>query len=322
MIKIGILGYGNLGRGVEKAIAKADDMELFGIFSRREISADDNDGKFYPASEIGKYKDDIDVVIMCGSSDKDIMVQGPEIVKNFNVVDSFDTHANIPEYFANMDKIGKESQKLSVISTGWDPGLFSIMRTYADAILVEGNTYTLWGKGLSQGHGAAVRSVEGVKDAVQYTIPKEDFMEKIKNGENPDYSPAKAHTREVFAVLEDGADPAKVEAEIKSIPLYFDEYETTVHFISEEELKRDHSGLPHGGRVIRSGITGDDDKATIEFKLDLQSNPEFTASVNVAYARAIYRLAKEGKSGAMTVLDIAPKYLSPYSDEDLREHFI
>lgn len=322
MIRIGILGYGNLGRGVEKALKKVDDMELVGIFTRRDPSSLGEEKKFYSIDSLEDFKDKIDVIIMCGSSDKDIMEQGPQVLKTFNSIDSFDTHANIPEYFEKMDKIGKENGHLGLISTGWDPGLFSIIRTYADSILVDANTYTFWGKGLSQGHGAAVRNVDGVKDAVQYTIPKEDFLEKVRSGENPSYTAAKAHVREVFAVLEDGADPEKIEREIKSIPLYFDEYETTVHFISQEELDRDHSGLPHGGRVIRSGQTGDKNQARMEFSLDLESNPEFTASVNVAYARAVYKLSKEKRTGAMTVLDIAPKYLSTHSDRDLREHFI
>lgn len=312
MIRIGIVGYGNLGKSCESLVEKADDMELFGIFTRRDLKEE----KFYALDKIQNYKDDIDVLVLCGSSDKDILNQGPELIKNFNTVDSFDTHKKIYEYYHQMDKLAKENNKTALISTGWDPGLFSLIRTYAESILDDGSTYTFWGKGISQGHSAAVRSIEGIADASQYTIPKKDFIEKVKNGENPEFKAEIAHVREVFAVAKEGYDLKKLEKEIKEIPNYFDQYETTVHFISQEELNKNHKGMPHGGSVIRSGKSANGNLSTIEFSLDLESNPDFTAAVDLAYVRAIYRLNKEKTYGALTVLDIAPKYLSK-KDYDL-----
>lgn len=306
MIRIGIVGYGNLGKSCESLVEASDDMELFGIFTRRDLKED----KFYPLENIEDYKDDIDVLILCGSSDKDILEQAPKLIKNFNTVDSFDTHKKIYDYYKEMEKLAKENKKTALISTGWDPGLFSLVRTYAESILDCGNTYTFWGKGISQGHSAAVRSIEGIADASQYTIPRKDFIKKVKDGQNPEFKAELAHTREVFAVAKKGYDKKKLEEEIKSIPNYFDKYETTVHFISQEELDKNHKGMPHGGKVIRSGKSADGNLSTLEFSLDLESNPDFTAAVDLAYARAVYRFSKEEKYGAFTVLDIAPKYLS------------
>ncbi|MDY3006236.1 diaminopimelate dehydrogenase [Anaerococcus sp. AGMB00486] len=306
MIRIGIVGYGNLGKSCESLIKRSDDMELFGIFTRRDLKED----KFYLLDDINDYKDDIDVLILCGSSDKDILIQAPKLIENFNTVDSFDTHKKIYDYYKKMDKLAKDNKKTALISTGWDPGLFSLIRTYAESVLEDGNTYTFWGKGISQGHSAAVRSIDGIADASQYTIPKEDYIEKVKNGENLEFKAEDAHVREVFAVAKEGYDLKELEKEIKSIPNYFDKYETSVHFISQDELNRNHKGMPHGGRVIRSGKSANNNLSTIEFRLDLDSNPDFTAAVDLAYARAIYRFNKEEKYGAYTVLDIAPKYLS------------
>lgn len=323
-IRIGILGYGNLGRGVECAIRQNPDMELAAVFTRRapeKVQILTETAKVCKADEIEDWKDKIDVLILCGGSATDLPKQTPEYAKLFNVVDSFDTHARIPEHFANVDAAAKEAGKTAMISVGWDPGMFSLNRLYANAILPEGKDYTFWGKGVSQGHSDAIRRVEGVKDGKQYTIPVEAALEAARSGENPELTTRQKHTRECFVVLEEGADAARVEEEIKTMPNYFSDYDTTVHFISEEELKANHSGIPHGGFVLRSGCTGwnKENKHLIEYRLKLDSNPEFTSSVIVAYARAVYRLAKEGQTGCKTVFDIAPAYLSPKSGEELRK---
>lgn len=327
MIKIGILGYGNLGRGVECAVKQNEDMELVAVFTRRNpesVNILTKDAVVCNVNDIADWKDKIDVLILCGGSATDLPVQTPEMAKMFNVVDSFDTHARIPEHFANVDSAAKESGKVGIISVGWDPGMFSLNRMYANAILPNGNDYTFWGKGVSQGHSDAIRRVEGVKNGKQYTIPVEAALEAVRAGENPELTTRQKHTRECFVVLEEGADAARVETEIKNMPNYFADYDTTVHFISEEELIANHSGIPHGGFVIRSGKTGWNEENThiIEYSLKLDSNPEFTSSVIVAYARAAYRLANEGQSGCKTVFDIAPAYLSAQSGEELRAHLL
>lgn len=322
-IRIGILGYGNLGRGVECAVMQNPDMELRAVFTRRkpeELSVWSKTAKVCSVSELESWKDELDVLILCGGSATDLPKQTPKYAQYFHVVDSFDTHARIPEHFAAVDEAAKKGGKVAVISVGWDPGLFSLNRMYANAILPEGNDYTFWGRGVSQGHSDAVRRVLGVKDARQYTIPVESALEAVRAGKNPELSTREKHTRECFVVLEEGADPAKVEQEIKTMPNYFSDYDTTVHFISEEEMKRDHSSLPHGGFVLRSGVTGreKENHHLIEYTLKLDSNPEFTSSVLVAYARAAYHMASEGMSGCKTVFDIAPAYLSAKSPEELR----
>ena len=326
-IKIGILGYGNLGRGVECAIKHNLDMELVAVFTRRnpkDVTILTETAKVYSVNDAEKMKDQIDVMIICGGSATDLPKQTPVYAKMFNVIDSFDTHARIPEHFANVDAAAKEGGHVGIISVGWDPGMFSLNRLYANAILPDGNDYTFWGKGVSQGHSDAIRRVEGVKDGKQYTIPVEAALKAVRNGENPELTTRQKHTRECFVVLEEGADAAKVEEEIKTMPNYFSDYDTTVHFISEEELKANHSGIPHGGFVLRSGKTGWDgeNKHLIEYSLKLDSNPEFTSSVLIAYARAAYRLASEGQSGCKTVFDIAPAYLSAKSGEELRKHML
>ncbi|MBO6273678.1 diaminopimelate dehydrogenase [bacterium] len=322
-MRIGILGYGNLGRGVENAVKQNPDAELVAVFTRRN-PADlkiNSDAKVLNVSEIENWKDKIDVLILCGGSATDLPEQTPKYAKMFNVVDSFDTHARIPEHFANVDKSAKEGGKVGIISVGWDPGLFSLNRMYANAILPEGSDYTFWGKGVSQGHSDAIRRIDGVLDAKQYTIPVEKALQAVKNCENPQLSTREKHTRECFVVVKEGADKARIEKEIKEMPNYFSDYDTTVHFISMEELKANHSGIPHGGCVIRTGVTGanKEHNHVIEYNLKLDSNPEFTSSVLIAYARAIYRLSKEGQSGAKTVFDIPPAYLSPKSGEELRK---
>ena len=326
-IRIGIAGYGNLGKGVEMAIRQNEDMELAGVFTRRDpatVTVKTPGAKAYTMEDAKNMKDQIDVMIICGGSATDLPKQTPELAKDFNVIDSFDTHANIPQHFANVDAAAKEGGHVGIISVGWDPGMFSLNRLYANAILPDGNDYTFWGKGVSQGHSDAIRRVEGVKDGKQYTIPVEAALEAVRNGENPELTTRQKHTRECFVVLEEGADAAKVEEEIKTMPNYFSDYDTTVHFISEEELKANHSGIPHGGFVLRSGKTGWDgeNKHLIEYSLKLDSNPEFTSSVLIAYARAAYRLASEGQSGCKTVFDIAPAYLSAKSGEELRKHML
>ena len=322
-IRIGIVGYGNIGRGVEQSIKRNDDMELKAVFTRRDpasvkIQTEGAEVKHFDDMEA--MKDDIDVMILCGGSATDLPVIGPKVAASFNTIDSFDTHAKIPEYFANVDKAAKEGKNVSIISVGWDPGMFSLNRLYAESILVQGSTYTFWGKGVSQGHSDAIRRVEGVKDGKQYTIPVEAALEAVRNGEDPELTTRQKHTRECFVVLEEGADAKKVEEEIKTMPNYFSDYDTTVHFISQEELDRDHSKIPHGGFVLRSGCTGweKENKHIIEYSLKLDSNPEFTSSVLVAYARAAYKLSKEGQSGCKTVFDIAPAYLSAKSGDELR----
>lgn len=326
-MKIGILGYGNLGRGIECAVKQNDDMELAAVFTRRNpdtVKILTEGVKVYPVSDILEHKDEIDVLILCGGSATDLPVQTPEYAKYFNVIDSFDTHARIPEHFDNVNKVAKESGHTALISCGWDPGMFSLNRLYANAILPQGNDYTFWGKGVSQGHSDAIRRVEGVKDGKQYTIPVEAALEAVRNGENPELTTRQKHIRECFVVAEEGADLNKIEETIKNMPNYFADYDTTVHFISEEELKANHSGIPHGGFVFRSGITGwnGEHKHIIEYSLKLDSNPEFTSSVIVAYARAINRLHKEGVNGCKTVFDIAPAYLSKASGEELRAHLL
>lgn len=326
-IKIGILGYGNLGRGVECAVKQNSDMELKAVFTRRDpstLSILTKDAEVCHISELENWKDKIDVLILCGGSATDLPEQTPFAVKYFNVVDSFDTHAKIPEHFAAVDKAAKESGKVGIISVGWDPGMFSLIRMISGAILPNGKDYTFWGKGISQGHSDAIRRIDGVKNAKQYTIPVKEALASVRNGENPELTTREKHTRECFVVAEDGADLEKIEEEIKTMPNYFADYDTTVHFISEEELLRDHSGIPHGGFVIRSGKTGIDCEHNhiIEYSLKLDSNPEFTSSVIVSYARAAYRLAKEGVSGAKSVFDIAPCYLSPKSGEELRKELL
>ena len=326
-IKIGILGYGNLGRGVECAVKQNDDMELVSVFTRRnpeDVKILTETATVCNVADVEDWKDKIDVMIICGGSATDLPKQTPVYAKMFNVIDSFDTHARIPEHFANVDAAAKEGGHVGIISVGWDPGMFSLNRLYANAILPDGNDYTFWGKGVSQGHSDAIRRVEGVKDGKQYTIPVEAALKAVRNGENPELTTRQKHTRECFVVLEEGADAAKVEEEIKTMPNYFSDYDTTVHFISEEELKANHSGIPHGGFVLRSGKTGwnGENKHLIEYSLKLDSNPEFTSSVLIAYARAAYRLASEGQSGCKTVFDIAPAYLSAKSGEELRKHML
>ena len=324
MINIGILGYGNLGRGVEKAVRNNLDMELVAIFTRRNPSElkVNSDAQVVSVNEIENWKDKIDVLILCGGSATDLPEQSPEFAKIFNIVDSFDTHAKIPEHFKNVDKSAKENNHTALISAGWDPGLFSLNRLYANAILPNGKDYTFWGKGVSQGHSDAIRRIEGVLDARQYTIPVDSALEAVRAGENPELTTRQKHTRECFVVLKDGADAKKVEQEIKTMPNYFADYDTTVHFITKEELNKNHSGIPHGGFVLRSGESSDGVKHLIEYRLKLDSNPEFTSSVLIAYARAVYRLNKEGSNGCKTVFDIAPAYLSAKTPEELRTEML
>ena len=322
-MKLGILGYGNLGRGVESAVMQNDDVELKAIFTRRDpstLTINSKTAKVISVDEIEKYKEEIDVLILCGGSATDLPEQTPKYAKMFNVIDSFDTHAKIPEHFQNVDRAAKEGKKIGIISTGWDPGLFSLNRMYANAILPEGSDYTFWVRGVSQGHSDAIRRVDGVLDAKQYTVPVQKALDSVKNLENPNLTTRQKHTRECYVVLKEGADPKKVEEEIKNMPNYFIDYDTTVNFISEEELKKNHSKIPHGGFVIRTGKTGinKENNHIIEYSLKLDSNPEFTSSVLIAYARAAYRLHKEGQTGARTVFDIAPSYLSPKSADELR----
>ncbi|MGM8211321.1 diaminopimelate dehydrogenase [Virgibacillus sp. W0430] len=322
-IRVGIVGYGNLGRGAEASIRQQPDMELVAVFSRRgSVDTLDPNVATLHIDEAKNYKDKIDVMLLCGGSATDLPEQTPSFAAMFNTVDSFDTHAKIPEYFSSVDPVAKQSGKTSVISVGWDPGLFSINRVLAEAVLPEGETYTFWGKGLSQGHSDAVRRIEGVKAGVQYTIPSEEAIEQVRNGDNPTLSTSDKHERECYIVAEDGADKAKIEETIKTMPNYFADYHTTVHFITEEELKRDHSAMPHGGFVIHSGKTGEANNQIYEFSLNLSSNPEFTSSVLVAYARAAYRLNKEGQIGAKTCYDIGPGYLHPKSAADLRRQYL
>lgn len=326
-MKIAIYGYGNLGKGVELAIRQNDDMDLFGVFTRRNpesLKLMTEGVGVYSANDIEKYKDDIDVLIICGGSATDLPEMTPALAKHFNVIDSFDTHADIPVHFARVDKVAKENGTTAAISVGWDPGMFSLNRLYAISILPEGKDYTFWGKGVSQGHSDAIRRIEGVLDARQYTCPVDEAMERVRKGENPELTTREKHTRLCFVVTEDGADLARIENEIKTMPKYFADYDTTVNFISQEELDRDHKGIPHGGSVIRTGVTGIDkqNKHVIEYKLNLDSNPEFTASVLVAYARAVYKINKRGETGCKTVFDIAPADLSPLSHEEMISHLL
>ena len=326
-IRIGILGYGNLGKGVEIAVNAAPDMELAAVFTRRDPSSvqiQTADVPVVSAAEAAAWKDRIDVLILGGGSATDLPEQTPQFAGIFNVVDSFDTHARIPEHFANVDQAAKKAGTIGIISCGWDPGMFSLARAYANAILPDGKDYTFWGKGVSQGHSDAIRRINGVKNARQYTIPVEAALEAVRSGSDPKLTTRQKHTRECFVVLEDGADAAAVEKEIKEMPNYFSDYDTTVHFISEEELLRDHSALPHGGFVFRTGSTGaaKEHRHIIEYKLTLDSNPEFTASVLTACARAAWRLQQEGQSGCRTMLDLPPAYLSERSAEDLRKHLL
>ena len=322
-MKIAIAGYGNLGKGVECAAAQNKDIELTAVFTRRDPASLKIKTEGVPVlstEEMDKMADDIDVLIICGGSATDLPVLTPEYAKKFNVIDSFDTHANIPAHFANVDEAAKAGGKVGIISCGWDPGLFSLNRLYASCILPEGKDYTFWGKGVSQGHSDAVRRIKGVADARQYTIPVEEALESIRKGESPDLTTREKHTREVFVVAEEGADKAAIEKEIVEMPNYFSDYDTTVHFIDEETMKRDHSALPHGGFVIRTGKTGinKEHNHVVEYSLKLDSNPEFTASVLLALARAAFRMNKEGMTGAKTIFDVPPSYLSPLSGEELR----
>ena len=322
-MRIGIVGYGNLGRGVESAIRQNPDMELVAVFTRRppeNVKIRTEGVSVLHIDEAVKMKDKIDVMIICGGSATDLPVQTPFFAEHFNVVDSFDTHARIPEHFANVDAAAKKGGKTAMISVGWDPGLFSLNRMYAGAILPDGNDYTFWGKGVSQGHSDAIRRIDGVKNAKQYTIPVPEALDAVRAGKNPTLTTREKHTRECFVVAEDGADLSRIENEIKTMPNYFADYDTTVHFISEEELMRDHSGIPHGGVVLRTGKTGfnKENNHVIEYSLKLDSNPEFTTSVIVAYARAAFRMNNEGNFGCKTVFDVPPAYLSPKSDEELR----
>ena len=318
--RVAILGYGNLGRGVEFAIKKNPDMELVAIFTRRNPSdlKVNSNAQVVSVCEIEQWKDKVDVLIICGGSATDLPIQTPKYAKMFNVIDSFDTHAKIPEHFENVDNSAMQNNKTAVISVGWDPGMFSLNRLYANAILPDGKDYTFWGKGVSQGHSDAIRRIEGVLDAKQYTIPIETALEAVRAGKNPELSTREKHKRECFVVLKEGADSAKIEQEIKTMPNYFADYDTTVHFVSQEELNKNHSGIPHGGFVLRCGETSDNAKHLIEYSLKLDSNPQFTSSVLVAYARACHKLNKEGNYGCKTVFDIAPAYLSAKTNEELR----
>ena len=325
-IRIGIVGYGNIGRGVEQAIKRNEDMELAAVFTRRDpasVKVATEGAKVVHMDDMLSMKGDVDVMVLCGGSATDLPVMGPEIAANFNTIDSFDTHAKIPEYFANVDKAAKEGNNTSIISVGWDPGMFSLNRLYAESILVQGSTYAFWGKGVSQGHSDAIRRIPGVKNAIQYTVPVDEAVDQVRSGSEPKLTTRDKHTRECYVVAQEGANKAEIENAIKTMPNYFDEYNTTVHFISEEELKRDHSKMPHGGFVIRTGETGEEgNKHVIEYSLKLDSNPEFTASVLIAYARAAYRLNQKGENGARSVFDIAPALLSMKTPEQLRKEIL
>lgn len=324
-IKVGIVGYGNLGRGAAAAVQQQPDMELVAIFSRRDaqsLQVSDSNVKVLHIDDAEQYQQEIDVMLLCGGSATDLPEQVPAFARMFNTVDSYDTHAKIPEYFASVDEVAQTSGKTSIISVGWDPGMFSLNRVLSESLLPEGETYTFWGKGLSQGHSDAVRRVDGVKNGVQYTIPSDEVIAQVRNGENPAVSKSDRHVRECYIVPEEEADTARIEQDIKTMPNYFDEYETTVHFISEAELKENHAAMPHGGFVIRSGKTGEGNNQIVEYSLELGSNPEFTSSVLVAYARAASRMNVEGIHGAQTVYDVAPKYISPKAPEALRRDYL
>ena len=326
-MKIGIYGYGNLGRGVECAVMQNPDTELVAVFTRRDpetVKILTDSAKVEKAENVLAYKDKIDVLVICGGSATDLPVMTPELSKDFNVIDSFDTHAKIPEHFGNVDKAARENGNIALISAGWDPGMFSVNRLMASAILPEGKDYTFWGRGVSQGHSDAIRRIEGVLDARQYTCPVEDAMERVRNGENPELSTREKHTRECFVVAKEGADLERIENEIKTMPNYFADYDTTVTFITKEELESEHKGIPHGGSVIRTGVTGKDgeNKEIIEYKLKLDSNPEFTASVILCYARAIYKMKQRGETGCKTVFDVAPRDMSAVPYEEMLAHML
>lgn len=325
-MKIGIVGYGNIGRGVEAAVTKASDMELAAVFTRRDPESVKTitGAKVYAYDQLGSMKDDIDVLVICGGSATDLPWMTPELAASFNVIDSFDTHANIPQHFANVDAAASKAGKIGIISCGWDPGYFSLARIFADAALPDGDSYTFWGRGVSQGHSDAIRRIAGVLDARQYTVPIPAAVESVRNNEHPEFTTRQMHLRECYVVAADDADKDEIENAIKTMPNYFDEYDTTVEFISQEELNEKHSGLPHGGSVIRSGRTGNDMEFdnTIEFKLDLDSNPYFTGSILAAAARAAYRLNQEGQSGARTLFDVPPAYLSSHTREELLAHML
>ncbi|MGB3698104.1 MAG: diaminopimelate dehydrogenase [Gordonia sp. (in: high G+C Gram-positive bacteria)] len=324
-IRIGIVGYGNLGRGVETALGLNPDMELVGVFTRRDpqsVETVDAQTPVFPIADLDRDRDDVDVLILCGGSRSDLPEQSPAQASRYSIVDSYDNHARIPEHFAAVDAAARAAGTTAVISTGWDPGLFSLNRVYGEAIVPQGATYTFWGRGLSQGHSDALRRVPGVAGGVQYTLPSETAIDAVRAGENPELTTRERHTRECFVVLEDGADAETVRAEIVTMPDYFEPYETTVHFISADELERDHRGMPHGGFVIRSGATSEGTKQVIEYRLGLESNPEFTASVLVAYARAAARMNRAGDVGAKTPFDVAPGLLSPLSAEQLRADYL
>lgn len=324
-IRIGIVGYGNLARGVESAIGQNPDLELCAVFTRRDpgtVRISTQNVAVEDAARLTEWQGRLDVLALCGGSATDLPKQTPEYAKYFHVIDSFDTHAHIPEHFSAVDKAARESGHLALISCGWDPGLFSLNRIYAESVLPEGKHYTFWGRGVSQGHSDAIRRIPGVKDARQYTVPVEKALEGARSGRNPEFSTREMHTRECYVVLEEGADAARVEESIKTMPNYFSDYDTTVHFISEEELKRDHSELPHGGFVLRSGSMGKGHHALVEYSLKLDSNPEFTGSVLAAYCRAVFRMAAEGSMGCISVFDVAPKYLHPADYEEQRRHLL
>ena len=322
-IKIGIIGYGNLGKGVEEAVKYNDDIQLVAVFTRRNPNEVKTLGaKVDTMENLKNYVDKIDICVLCGGSATDILVQAPEIVQLFNTVDSFDTHAKVPEYFESIDKIAKENGKLAMISTGWDPGIFSIMRVLSESILPQGENYTFWGRGISQGHSDAIRRLDGVADAKQYTVPKEDVIQKLKNGEKIQIKSETSHIRQCYVVAKEGYDKEKIEQEIKQMPNYFLGYETIVNFISQEELNKNHNALSHGGKVIRYGSTSKKNKEIIEFSLNLDSNPEFTASVNIACVRALYKMIQDGKKGACTILDAPVGYFSAKTPEELRAHYL
>ena len=326
-IKIGILGYGNLGRGVECAVKQNDDMELVAVFTRRnpeDVKILTETATVCNVADVEDWKDKIDVMIICGGSATDLPKQTPVYAKMFNVIDSFDTHARIPEHFANVDAAAKENGHLAMISVGWDPGLFSLNRIYAESILPNGKTYTFWGKGVSQGHSDAIRRIPGVKRGIQYTVPVEEAMDQVRAGKQPELTTRQKHTRECFVVAEEGADKKQIEESIKTMKNYFDEYDTTVNFISEEEFDAVHNKMPHGGFVMRSGMTGENENThqMIEYSLKLESNPEFTSCVLTAYARAAYRMNQEGQKGCKTVFDVAPAYLCRQSGAELRAHML
>lgn len=320
LIKVGIVGYGNLGRGVEAAVKLQPDMELVGVFSRRSGLKTVSGVPSYAMSELESFKGKIDVMVLCGGSATDLIEQTPMVAKHFTVIDSFDTHARIPEHFENVNKAAKEGGNAALISCGWDPGMFSLQRVFAESILPQGKSYTFWGRGVSQGHSDAIRRLDGVVDARQYTVPREEYLEQIRQGQTPEVTAQSGHLRECYVVAAEGADKAKIENEIKTMENYFVGYETIVHFISQEELDKNHKGIPHGGFVLRSGESTEGTRHVVEYSLKLDSNPEFTGSVLTAYARGIYRLAKHGGTGAYTVFDIPPAWISTHSAEELRAH--